>query len=140
MKASHVPAWTARLFVPALLAASTACTSGEARDAGPASDLPAAWTVAEKPTLRIGASDADALGFVTSAVSLPSGGVALADAGMHRIDVFDAQGRRVRTMGREGRGPGEFTHPEWIGLRGDTLRVWDMVQARLTLFDTAGRV
>ncbi len=140
MKASHVLAGTARFFVPALLAVLTACTSGEARDAGPASDLDAAWTVAETPTLRIGASEADALGFVTSAVGLPGGGVALADAGMHRIDVFDARGRRVRTIGREGRGPGEFTHPAWIGLRGDTLRVWDMVQARLTLFDTAGQV
>lgn len=130
----------ARFFVPVLVALSTACTSGEARDAGPASDLPAAWTLADSATLRIGASEADALGFVTSAVSLPGGGVALADAGSNRIDVFDAEGRRVRTIGREGRGPGEFTHPEWIGLRGDTLRAWDMVQARLTLFDTAGRV
>lgn len=116
------------------------CTSGEARDSAPASDLPPAWTLADRATLRIGASEADALVFVTSAASLPDGGVAVADAGTKRIDLFDAAGRRVRTLGREGRGPGEFAHPAWIGLRGDTLRVWDMVQARVTLFDTAGRL
>lgn len=39
------------------------------------------------------ATEADSLGFVTSAASLPGGGVALADAGTHRIDVVDARVR-----------------------------------------------
>lgn len=124
----------------ALLAGAAACSSGEARDASPASNLPTAWTVADSPALRIGATEADALVSVSGAVTLPGGGIAIADGGTHRIDVFDARGRRVRSIGRKGRGPGEFDYPSWIGLRGDTLRVWDMIQARLTLFDTAGNL
>jgi len=129
------------IVFPALLAAAFGgCGPGEARDAAVAeSGSPTAWIVTDYAELRIGASEAEPLVAVTGAVSLPGGGIAIADAGTARLDVFDERGRRVRTMGREGRGPGEFSHPSWIGLRGDTLRVWDMVEARLTLFDMAGR-
>jgi 6-bladed beta-propeller len=128
-----------RLVFSAVLACS-GCTTGEGSDAGAgAGALPQAWTLADSAAPRVGASDEDGLVLVTAAVTLPDGRIAIADAGTHRIDVFDARGRRVRSMGREGRGPGEFTHPAWIGVRGDTLQVWDMVQARLSLFDTAGR-
>jgi hypothetical protein len=122
----------------ALLWSMAACTADDTARASP--DLPIAWTVADTAALRVGASDTEGLVTVTSAATLPGGGIAVADGGTNRIDVFDDSGRRVRTLGREGRGPGEFTYPSWIGLRGDTLRVWDMVQARLTLFDTAGAV
>lgn len=128
----------ARLCALAAWAGAAACSRGEARGAASADGLPVAWTVAERPTLLIGASEADALVAVWDAVSLPGGGVAIADGGTQRVDVYDARGRRVRSLGRRGRGPGEFSSPSWIGLRGDTLRVWDMVEARLTLFDTAG--
>ncbi len=124
-----------------LAAVAAACTSDADRHAnGHAYERSAVWAVADTPVLRIGASDAEGLVTVTGAVALPDGGVAIADAGTYRVDLFDRNGRRVRTLGREGRGPGEFSHPSWIGLRGDTLRVWDMVEGRLTLFDTAGRL
>jgi hypothetical protein len=129
----------AHLTMAFLPAALTACSpDSTARGAPPAGSPATAWTVDDSAVLRIGETDADPLVMVTGAVSLPGGGVAIADAGARGVYVFDAHGRRVRTLGREGRGPGEFTHPSWLGLRGDTLRVWDMVQARLTLFDTAG--
>lgn len=126
-----------RIAVVLLCAAGGACTSGEARDGG-AREVPVAWMVADTPVLRAGVAETDALSAVSGAVHLPGGGVAVVNSGFHRIDVFDGDGSLVRTMGREGRGPGEFSYPAWIGLRGDTLRVWDMAQARLTLFDTAG--
>ena len=111
--------------------------NGHAQDG---SDPGIAWTVDTPAELRIGArqNGSDALFFVTAAVRLAHGDVAVADAGNRRVDVFDATGRKVRSLGREGRGPGEFTHPSWLGVRGDTLLVWDMVQSRLTRFDTAG--
>lgn len=122
-------------FVWALAGSVEGCAADSAAGED---DVPIAWTVAPNPVLRIGATDADALVSVTGAVSLADDGVAIADAGAHRIDVFDRRGRRVRTLGRQGQGPGEFAFPGWIGLRGDTLRVWDVGQGRLTLFDTAG--
>lgn len=97
-----------------------------------------AWTVATPAGMRIGGSDANALLFASAALQLAHGDVVVADAGNHRLDVFNAHGRKVRTLGRSGRGPGEFSHPSWIGVHGDTLLVWDMVQSRLTRFDTAG--
>lgn len=96
------------------------------------------WKVIASASTRIGGSEADPLFFVSAAEQLAHGDLVLADAGNHRLDVFDASGRKVRTLGREGRGPGEFSHPSWVGVHGDTLLVWDMVQSRLTRFDTAG--
>ena len=39
------------------------------------------------------------------------GAIYVLDAGNHRIQVFDAEGGYLRTMGQEGQGPGEFTSP-----------------------------
>ncbi|HEU4883597.1 MAG TPA: 6-bladed beta-propeller [Longimicrobium sp.] len=99
-----------------------------------------AWNVVTPGAPRIGTAQdgSDALFFVTAATRLAHGDILVADAGNHRIDVFDAAGKRVRSLGRQGRGPGEFSQPSWLGVQGDTLLVWDMVQARLTRFDTAG--
>lgn len=99
-----------------------------------------AWMVVTPASLRIGTAPdgSDALFFVTAAARLAHGDILIADGGNHRIDVFNAAGKKVRTLGRQGRGPGEFSRPSWLGVRGDTLLVWDMVQARLTRFDTAG--
>lgn len=135
---TRVATSAAPLLALLLCAVAGACATGEARDGGEAGELPVAWTVADTPSMRAGAAETDALSAVSGAVHLPGGGVAVANSGFHRIDMFDASGTLVRRMGREGQGPGEFTYPAWIGLRGDTLRVWDMVQGRLTLFDTTG--
>jgi len=47
------------------------------------------------------------------------------DAGNHEIVVFDSLGAPVRTIGREGEGPGEFTSPRSMWMSGDTLAVAD---------------
>lgn len=54
------------------------------------------------------------------------------------VRVFDARGRPVRTIGREGKGPGEFVLPSRMGWRGDTLWVADEVQGRINLFTVDG--
>lgn len=53
------------------------------------------------------------------------------------IKVFGPDGRFIRTIGREGQGPGEFIIA-FIAARGAWLAVQDPRTARLTLFDTAG--
>lgn len=54
------------------------------------------------------------------------------------IKVFDGQGRLVRTIGREGEGPGEFRALSAIGLVGDTLHVSDPVRGTVSFFDLDG--
>jgi hypothetical protein len=55
---------------------------------------------------------------------LSHGSFAVADA-LHRVLVFDANGGHIRTLGREGSGPGEFGSIQAIQALGDTLVVFD---------------
>jgi hypothetical protein len=57
-----------------------------------------------------------------------------------QIRVYDQNGLRIRTFGREGAGPGEFKNPTLIGFRHDTLAVGDASLGRITLFDRNGQV
>lgn len=59
------------------------------------------------------------------------------DAGNSQIVVIDEVGGIVRTIGRQGQGPGEFTRPRSLSLHGDTLGVAD-VGNRVHLFRTDG--
>lgn len=54
------------------------------------------------------------------------------------VRVFDRYGRFVRTLGREGEGPGEFRRPLALGWRADTLWVWDAQLTRLNFFSRDG--
>lgn len=88
--------------------------------------------------------------FDDDAVSAPSdardiavlrdGSVAILDFGRQEVRVFTANGTPIRTLGRKGRGPGEFELANGIAALGDGgLVVFDPVNARLTLFDAGGR-
>ncbi|HEX9700222.1 MAG TPA: 6-bladed beta-propeller, partial [Acidobacteriota bacterium] len=47
------------------------------------------------------------------------------DAGNYRAQVFDASGEYVRTLGRQGQGPGELTQPRAVVIAGDRIVVLD---------------
>lgn len=122
-----------RLLPTLVLLAAVACGDGSAVDAGhdstislvPAGALagevgsagelvePSNWTVDER-------------GFVYVVDTKPA-----------VIKVFDDSGRFVRTIGREGAGPGEF-RMALIAVRGGRLLVHDPMAARVSLFDTSG--
>ncbi len=53
------------------------------------------------------------------------------------IKLFDRSGKYLRTIGREGAGPGEF-RVAFIAVKGGYLVVQDPMVARLSVFDTAG--
>ncbi len=53
------------------------------------------------------------------------------------IRVFSPEGRLLRTLGKKGSGPGEFTGARKLQVLGDTLWVYDNQNARLTAFSTA---
>lgn len=104
-------------------------------------DIPA-WRVDAAPEMNIGALDAPqqvALFRVTGAYRLADGRVAVADGGSSEIKVFASDGALAQTIGGQGDGPGEFRQMTFFGrLPGDSLAVWDMGQARLTVFTPAG--
>lgn len=92
----------------------------------------------------IGSADAAdpayVFGEVVDAAPDPLGRVWVLDRQAKELRVFDAAGRHVRTVGREGAGPGEFRNP--IGLTWDAGgRMWvvDTSNQRYEVFDTAGR-
>lgn len=62
------------------------------------------------------------------------GSVIVAESRPSQLNVYGPDGMFVRSIGREGSGPGEF-QAAFIAVRGDTLIVQDPSNARLTLID-----
>lgn len=67
------------------------------------------------------------------------GNVYVLDQGARNIRVFDSTGTPVRTIGREGAGPGEFATPYSLAWTGDTLAVLDPGNGRLELVTRDGK-
>lgn len=65
------------------------------------------------------------------------GRIYVADRKPALIKVFDSAGAFVRTIGREGAGPGEY-RVAFIAVRGSHLLVHDPMQSRTSVFDTSG--
>jgi hypothetical protein len=72
------------------------------------------------------------------AAVMSSGHFAVTD--VNRIHIFDETGKRLRIVGRSGRGPEEFGNIVSIcRARGDTLVVGDSPNGRVAILDSAGR-
>jgi hypothetical protein len=82
------------------------------------------WTLDTKPRLQIGGADDGPTGFavIKGVAHLSDGSIAVANQRPSEIRIFDASGRFVRSLGRNGTGPGEFNRVPFRLLRsGDTL-------------------
>ncbi|MBW3656616.1 MAG: 6-bladed beta-propeller [Gemmatimonadetes bacterium] len=64
-----------------------------------------------------------------------AGRLLVADDLNHRVAVFGRDGRFVGSIGRKGRGPGEFESP-WLVVTDarDSIFVWDMALSRVSVF------
>jgi hypothetical protein len=102
------------------------------------SGTPVEWQVEE--VARIGSLDAGpaAFGRVRSVVLDGGGSIYVADQQAAEIRVFDSRGEYVRTLGRRGRGPGEFGDLYSLAWLGDTLVALDPRNARLGLMSATG--
>ena len=73
-------------------------------------DVPLDWTFT--PTLTLGGADEGLASFYQLSRSNiavgPAGDLYVLDRSDHRVVVFDTAGRHLRTLGREGGGPGEI--------------------------------
>ena len=78
------------------------------------------------------------LGIVSDVMVAADGRVYVADRQGNVIHVVSTDGEVERSIGRAGRGPGEFQWPASVTLKGDSLRVVDWQNRRLQLLSLDG--
>lgn len=113
-------------------------------NAAPAWPAGAGWRIEPTPIVEIGPRPDDDPNYdllrVTSGRLLPDGGSVLVVAGHRQVRVYDPQGAWLRSIGRDGDGPGEFRSPGNISLAGDTLFTTDFQLSRATAFSLGGEL
>jgi hypothetical protein len=103
---------------------------------------PNAWALTDRPDLVIGGENdpTQQLHRVRAAARLESGGLAIANGGTSQVLMYDANGELVRTFGRKGSGPGEFSSLDAIWrIRADSILAWDGSTRQIHAFDNLGR-
>lgn len=127
---------------PAISVRDSAGISIVEHSAGAIAAAPA-WTLGE-PSVTIGGGEGEdqTFSFVATAHRLPDGRLVLADNENEgtRFLVYAADGRFERRLGRAGDGPGEFRNARIMGIRGDTLVIYDFMTARVTRMSADGTV
>lgn len=143
-------------WVAALVAGILACGSGDhaaiAIDTSPSGVvwvrpvLPLPQTeryrgaLVPERTIVLPADGPEAVNSPSALATSDEGVIHVLDDRPARIQVFDAQGNWLRTIGREGSGPGEFRPFGMIYVFGDTVVHQDPRQSRATVFDDSSRV
>lgn len=78
---------------------------------------------------------------VSSAVRSENGTITVFNAGSTEARQFTSSGEFVRTIGRQGQGPGEFMGVARMRvLSDDRIAIWDTRARRLSLFDATGEL
>lgn len=99
------------------------------------------WRVGASPLLQVGGVDVEGpeqFFGVSHARLLPNGELAVLSSRLQRVEFFDGEGRHLRTVGRQGDGPGEFRDPRWVYPHlGDSILVVD-VYRYTSVFDGQG--
>jgi hypothetical protein len=97
------------------------------------------WPAPEEPELIIGEAAGPSEYELYDAVDgflLEDGRIILANRGSRELRLYDEAGRHLKSVGREGGGPGEFESLSAVAwIPGDTLAAWDWSAKRLTLYD-----
>lgn len=100
------------------------------------------WTVDATPLLDISGelpSGGPKLGDPIAATRLSNGTIVVADRSLPAILYFDRSGGLTRTVGRKGKGPGEFEDLTWLGqCKVDTVFVLDGSMGRMAVMGTSG--
>jgi hypothetical protein len=99
-------------------------------------------SLSAEPTLEIGVMDGDAdylFQHIVSTVRLPSGRIAVSDAGAMEVSVYASDGTFLRRWGGRGEGPGEFRALSRIYSGGEgAILALDAWTGRVSVFDTLG--
>lgn len=104
----------------------------------------AEWRVdLAKPALVIGADVDDTTQLfaqVVGATRLPKGSILVGDYAAFSLHLFDAAGKRIKTFGRKGEGPGEFGYLARFFRCGDTVVTYDIANGnRVSVFALDGK-
>lgn len=111
----------------------------------PRARAPVAFRIGTTPVVDVGGpeentnDELDSNHGYLSAARLSDNGIAVIDPA--RVHYFDARGKRLRIVGRQGAGPEEFRY--LIGIcqtRGDTLVITDSHNRRLAILDRTGAI
>ena len=86
----------------------------------------------------LGATELDEVQPMLAATELANGTLVINE--FAQLKFVSPQGRLIRTVGRRGSGPGEFSQTSHVcRLRGDSLLVFDFSDGRVSLWNSAGR-
>lgn len=109
-------------------------TDATGRDAG------AVCSLAEAPEIRVASPDTGewTIYEVEDLDRMEDGRLVVVNRGSRQLLMFDRDGEFLRSVGREGEGPGEFVDPVELGFVGDSIVVWDWGSGRLVLFGPDG--
>lgn len=102
-------------------------------NASPASTI---WQLDPEPTLTLTSDrlpEGHELNGIYSALELPDGSLLIANSGAHELLLVDSLGQYLRTIGRSGQGPGEYSdNLQLFHGAGDTVVVYDGAALRWT--------
>jgi hypothetical protein len=144
-------------LILAALGLLAACGRGEPSQAFQVDTLPSGTVVVKNPEqglwagagawravedLRLGAPDgggADVFAFPAALEADAAGRLYVLDAQAAQVRIFEPDGTHVRSLGRQGRGPGELSQPIGFALAPDGA-VWvvDPPNRRYTVWDSTG--
>lgn len=100
------------------------------------------WALSAEPEVRIGVVEGDPdyqLSLVTGAASLPDGRIAVVNGGTQEVRFFSPAGEFLQSVGRQGRGPGEFQFPQLLPAPSyDSLLIADFLANRFTFIGSDG--
>lgn len=107
----------------------------------PSQPVEAPTTVAPQELWRAGGDDEDdtIFGVLRDIAIDRSGNVYLLDVQMNQIQVFDRDGKFLRSIGREGEGPGEFRRPSAFFITPDgKIAVVQMMPGKIVMLNPDG--
>lgn len=103
----------------------------------------AGWSISDTPLVKVGGDaiePAYSFAGIRGGVLLPGGGFAVGNASPPSLRIYDSVGNIAVSVSRPGRRVGEFERVGWVrAYRGDSLLLYDNLNARVLLFDRKGR-
>jgi hypothetical protein len=108
-------------------------------DTGPAGRAPGERAVTLEPVARLDDAGQPILAVPARLSVDPQGRFIIADRSDKDIKVYGPDGKRALTVGRPGRGPGEFLSLLTAQSYRDSILAWDVVPGRVSIFRADGR-